>query len=58
MRVLVSTTTHMYLPDQGAVVKRIIEADLVRGVAALQSADGGIVACFAGFDQQTGKVTG
>ena len=58
MRVLVSTTTHMYLPDQGAVVKCIIEADLVRGVAALQSADGGIVACFAGFDQQTGKVTG
>ena len=58
LRVLITTTTHMYLPDQGAVAQCIIEADLPRRIVALQTADTGIVACFAGFDQQTGKVIG
>ncbi len=58
LRVLITTTTHMYLPDQDAVAQCIIEADLTRRVAALQTANTGIVACFTEFDEQTGKVTG
>ena len=59
VRVLVTTTTHMYLPDPGAVMRCIIEADLARRVDASKN-DGSrdIVACFSAFDEQTGKVSG
>ncbi len=59
VRVLVTTTTHMYLPDPGAVMRCIIEADLARRVdASKNDGGGGIVACFSAFDEQTGKVSG
>ena len=62
VRVLVTTTTHMYLPDPGAVMRCIIEADLARRVDASKNDGGGdgggIVACFSAFDEQTDKVSG
>lgn len=59
-RVLVTTTTHMYLPDSDAVSQCIIDSDFSRRLAflSLKPYRPGIVACFAAFDEQSRKVTG
>ena len=59
-RVLVTTTTHMYLPDPDAVSQCIIDSDFGRRLEfiSLKPYKPGIVACFAAFDEQSRKVTG
>ena len=60
LRVLVTTTTHMYLPSQGEVAQCIIENNFTRQLEFLNTMRNktGIVACFSAFDEQSGKVTG
>jgi probable selenium-dependent hydroxylase accessory protein YqeC len=58
LKVIVTTTTHMYLPDPGCVGSCIIDPDLKARIQASKQEMGGIVACFSAFDEQTGKVTG
>lgn len=58
LSVLVTTTTHMYLPDDGAVTECMIEPGVDGRLEALRECRPGIVACFSRFDEQTGKVSG
>ena len=59
-RVLMTTTTRMFLPEPGCATTVLIEPEFRQRLAALQDLPlaSGIVALFSSYDASTGKVAG